>query len=159
MQMQRQFDVTSGAWGAGSIFPTPHDSFHSSMADQLNTTNITGYKDKRIDEICDLYEVEFDQAKRAALLRELDGLAMNQYHYLMEWYPPASRFAYWNRFGMPQGTFSRVGDDIGSLAPGIPQLWWIDPQKSQRVDQGLKDKSMKFEIPPIEDHYWQNYGK
>ena len=75
----------------------------------------------------------------------------------MEWYPASHRFAYWNRFGMPTGTLSRMGDEDGSLAPGIPQLWWIDPQKSQRVDQGLRDKSIKMEVPPVEDRYWQEY--
>ena len=159
MQMQRQFELTYGAWGAGSIFPTVRDAFHSSMADQANTNNITAYKDKRLDEICDLYETEFDQAKRIALLQELDGIVMRNLHYMMQWYGPSTRIAYWNRFGMPQGTFSRIGDEIGSLAPGIPQLWWIDPQKAAQVERGMKDKSMKFEVPPVEDHYWQNYGK
>lgn len=159
MMMQRQFELISGAWGAGSVFPNPRPEFHSETADVPNTNNVSGFKDKRIDEICEQYDLEFDPAKRAALLRELDGILTNHHHYIMEWYPPSHRFAYWNRFGMPTGTLSRVGDEDGSLAPGIPQLWWIDPQKSQRVDQGLRDKSIKMELPPVEDRYWQEYSK
>ena len=60
-----------------------------------------------------------------------------------------------NKFGMPQGTFSRVGDYDGSLSPGIPQLWWVDPEKSRKLEQAMRDPSVKLDIPPVEDHYWQ----
>jgi microcin C transport system substrate-binding protein len=159
MMMQRQFELVSGAWGAGSVFPNPRPEYHSSTADVQNTNNISGFKNKRIDEICEQYDIEFDPAKRAALLRELDGLLTREYHYILEWYPPSERIAFWNRFGQPQGTFSRVGDYIGSLAPGIPQLWWIDPAKAQRLDQAMRDDSVKLEIPPVEDRYWLDYSK
>ena len=56
---------------------------------------------------------------------------------------------------MPKGSFSRVGDYSGTLAPGIPQLWWVDPEKSRKFDQAMRDNSIKLEIPPEEDHYWQ----
>ena len=159
LMMQSQFELVSGAWGVGSIFPIPRTVFHSEFADIQNTNNISGFKDKRIDEICELYEVEFDPAKRAALLQELDGILTSQNHYIMEWYAPAARIAYWNRFGFPQGTFSRIGDYDGSLAPGMPQLWWFDPAKNQQLDQALRTPSMKLEIPPVEDRYWQEYSK
>ena len=149
----------SGAWGAGSVFPNPKPEYHSSTADVQNTNNISGFKNKRIDEIAEQYDVEFDPAKRAALLRELDGILTREFHYIMEWYPPSQRIAYWNRFGQPEGSFSRVGDYIGSLAPGIPQLWWIDPEKSQKLEQALRDESVKLQIPPVEDRYWQEYSK
>ena len=158
LMMQRQFELVSGAWGAGNVFPDPKPEHHSST-DIPNTNNISGFHDKRIDQICEQYDLEFDPAKRAVLLQELDGILTSQYHYIMEWYAPAERIAYWNKFGMPQGTFSRVGDYNGSLAPGMPQMWWIDPDKAQKLEQALRDPSMKLEIPPVEDHYWQEYGK
>jgi microcin C transport system substrate-binding protein len=159
MMMQRQFELVYGAWGAGSVFPIPRPEYHSETADVLNTNNISGFKDKRIDQICEQYDLEFDPEKRVALLRDLDGILTSQYHYILQWYAPAERIAFWNRFGQPQGTFSRVGDFIGSLAPGIPQLWWIDPSKAQRLEQGIRDKSVKLDIPPVEDHYWQEHAK
>jgi hypothetical protein len=60
---------------------------------------------------------------------------------------------------MPVGTFSRVGDYSGSLAPGIPQTWWIDPDQAQRLDQAQRDSSLKLELPPVEDRYWVDYTK
>jgi microcin C transport system substrate-binding protein len=159
MMMQRQFELVSGAWGSGDVFPNPRPEFHSETADIQNTNNISGFKDKRIDQIAEQYDVEFDRAKRTVLLRELDGILTNQHHYIMEWYPPGERIAYWNRFGRPLGTFSRVGDYGGSLAPGIPQMWWIDPVKAQRLEQARRDGSIKLEVPPVEDRYWQEYTK
>ena len=159
MQMQRQFELVYGAWGVGSVFPTVRSSFHSETADVNNTVNISGFKDKRIDQLVEQYDAEFDPTKRAALVRELDGILTTQHHYVLQWWAPAQRFAYWNRYGMPTGTFSRVGDEIGSLAPGIPQLWWVDPAKSQEVDRALRDKSIKMQAPPVEDHYWEEYTK
>lgn len=159
LMMQRQFELVSGAWGVGDIFPDPKPEYDSSTADVQNTNNITGFKDKRIDKICDVYESEPDPGKRAALLHELDGILTSQYQYILEWYSPAQRLAYWNRFGMPQGTFSSIGDYTGSLGPGIPQMWWIDPVLSQRLDRAMRDNSIKFDVPPVDDHYWQEYAK
>jgi len=159
MEMQRQFEFVAAGWGAGSVFPMPGVEYKSSLADQLNTNNISGFKDKRIDEICDEYDKSFDVKKRTALLQELDGILTNQYHYVMDWYPPAERLAYWNKFGYPLGTLSKIGEYYGSLGPGIPQLWWIDPDKNAKLEQAMRDPSIKLEIPPVEDHYWQEYGK
>ena len=67
--------------------------------------------------------------------------------------------AHANRFGMPKGMHSRIGDYIGSLAPGIPQLWWSDPDRAVLADQAMRDKSIKLDVPPVEEHYWWDYGK
>lgn len=159
MEMKRQFDFVSAGWVQGSVFPLPGPEFESKMADLDDTTNISGFKDKRIDEICKEYDASFDINKRTELLRELDGILTNQYHYVNEWYLPVQRFAYWNKFGFPQGNLSRIGDFNGILGPGIPQLWWIDPDKNAKLEKALRDPSIKLEIPPVEDHYWQEYAK
>jgi microcin C transport system substrate-binding protein len=160
MKMQRQFELASGGWAAGNLFPLPRTEYHSSLADPPNTNNLSGFKDKRIDDLLDRYDVESDAAKRDMLLRELDGILTRHHHYIMEWYPPHStRIAFWNRFGHPDGTFSRVSDYQGFLAPGLPQLWWIDPEKSAKLDHALRDQTIKLDIPPIEDRFWQEYAK
>ena len=69
MEMQRQFDFVSAGWVAGSVFPIPSTEFKSTLADQLNTNNISGFKDPHIDQICDEYEKTFDVKKRIDLLR------------------------------------------------------------------------------------------
>jgi microcin C transport system substrate-binding protein len=159
MEMQRQFDFVSAGWGAGGVFPMPSVEYKSKLADPNDTNNISGFKDKRIDEICDEYDKSFDVKKRTALLQELDGILTSQYHYVLDWYAPAVRLAYWNKFGMPTGTLSNTGEYYGSLGPGIPQLWWIDPDKNAKLSKAMGDPSIKMEIPPVEDHYWEEYTK
>jgi microcin C transport system substrate-binding protein len=155
LEMQRQFQYTVSAWGAGSVFPEPRPEYHSETADVEDTNNISGFKDKRADELIERYDITFDPKERTELLKQLDGVLANSYQYTLRWYDPAQRLVYLNKFGMPQGGFSRVGDYAGTLAPGIPQLWWVDPEKSQKLEQAMRDNSIKLEIPPEEDHYWQ----
>jgi microcin C transport system substrate-binding protein len=160
LEMQRQFDFVVGAWGVGSPFPSPRPEYHSETADVENTNNISGLKDKRVDDVIEKYDVSFDPKERIDLLKQLDGLLTGEYQYVLRWYDPAQRIAFSNRFGMPTGTFSRIGDYIGSFAPGIPQLWWIDPDKVEKFNQAMRDNSMKLEIPPVDDNYWQDqFGK
>ena len=155
LEMQRQFEYAVGAWGVGSVFPNPRPEYHSETADIENTNNITGIKDKRVDELIERYDVTFDTNERAELLKKLDGILASQYIYTLRWYDPAQRVVFWNKFGMPEGSFSRVGDYSGTLAPGIPQLWWVDPEKSQKVAQAMRDSSIRLEAPPVDDRYWQ----
>jgi microcin C transport system substrate-binding protein len=93
------------------------------------------------------------------LLKQLDGLLANLYPYTPRWYDPAQRIVFWNKFGMPTGTLSNIGEYYGSLGPGIPQLWWFDPDKNAKLEKAMGDPSIKMDIPPVEDHYWQEYGK
>ena len=76
------------------------------------------------------------------------------------WYGPFTRIIYWNKFGTPPGYFSRTGDYLGAFSgPGIPQLWWIDPAKQQRLEQALRDSTIKLEVGPDEDRYWLDVAK
>jgi len=151
----QQFDMFSVAYGGGSPFPLPEQFFHSAQADQKASTNTTGFKNKRVDEIIALYDKEFDVQKRAELLRELDGIVAAEHHYLLEWYAPYTRIVYWNKFGHPKGYITRIGD----YRDPPTGLWWIDPQAAQRLEQALRDSSIKLEVGPTEDRYWLDFAK
>lgn len=153
LMMERNFDMVSTAWGA-LIFPNPETSFASSLADQANNNNVTGFKDARVDEILKLYDIEFDPAKRAALIKEIDGILANSYHYILGWDAPFSRIAYWNKFGQPEGYFSRVGDQSD-----MPSLWWLDPKKDAELRRALGDNSVNLPVGETEVRYWTEYGE
>jgi ABC-type oligopeptide transport system substrate-binding subunit len=155
MAMQRQFEVAVGGWGVGNIFPEPRPEYHSEGADRENTNNITGFKNSRVDELCAKYDVTFDAKERVKILQELDNVLTSEYHYVLRWYDPAQRIAYINKYGMPAGTFSRVGDYAGSFFFGISRLWWVDPEKTRKLEQAMSDPSIKLDVPPVEDHYWE----
>lgn len=153
LEMERKFDTMSTGWGA-LIFPNPETSFHSKLADQIDNNNITGVKNKRIDELCDLYDVEFDQQKRVAIIREIDGIVATQYHYALGWGAPFQRIAYWNRFGHPDSYVSRIGDYTD-----IINFWWVDGEKQQQLDAANRDGSKTLESGPVEVRYWQDFAR
>jgi len=151
--MQRKFDTVDMAWGS-LIFPNPETAFHSKLADADNNNNITGFKDKRVDELLEAYDKEFDQQKRVAIIREIDGILANAHHYALKWDAPFQRIAYWNKFGHPANYLTRIGDYTDLVS-----LWWIDPQKEQELNRAMADSSIKFEVPPVDNRYWQDFAK
>src|ERR1041384_3416875 len=102
-----KFDAASLAWQAGT-FPNPEVEWRSDLADTKNSFNVTGFKNQRADAIFKIYNKEFDQQKRVALIKELDGILTNAYPYVMYWASGFSRVAYQNKFGHPDFYFSRI---------------------------------------------------
>lgn len=148
-----QFDMFSVAYGGGGPFPLPMQFFHSAQADQKASTNITGFKDKRVDEILAEYDREMDVKKRAVLLKELDGIVTSQHHYIFEWAAPYTRMVFWNKFGMPSGVVTRIGDYRDP-----PGLWWFDAEKNRRLEEALRDPSKKLEVGAADNKYWLNFA-
>jgi microcin C transport system substrate-binding protein len=138
----------------GEVFPMIRMNYHSSLADQKNTNNVTGFKNKRADEIIDLYEKEFDLANRVKLLREFDGIFNAEHHWVWQWTAPYERLVFWNKFGFPQGVITRIGD-----YRDVPTLWWSDPEKLDRLNAAMKDTSINLGEGPADDRYWVEYGK
>jgi microcin C transport system substrate-binding protein len=150
---EHKFDLAGLGW-TGLTFPNPETSFSSTLADQQNTNNITGVKNARIDQILDLYDKEFDQQKRAVLIRELDGILANEHHYILTWEEPFQRIAFWNKFGHPESYLTRLGD---SREP--PTLWWSDSRKDDQLKRAVTDPTIKFDVTPVEKRYWLDYAK
>ena len=156
----RQFDMTYVAWGANA-FPDPEQEYHSRLAAQQNNNNLTSFKDPHADELMERYGKSFDLNERVTLIRELDGLLTSQYHYVLHWGAPSLRLAYWNKFGQPRGYLTRTGDYMSDLnqGPGVERLWWIDPEKNKKLDEAMRDSSIKLPVGPIEDKYWLDNAK
>jgi microcin C transport system substrate-binding protein len=148
----RKFDLVELAWG-GLTFPNPETSYASSLADQNSTNNITGVKNKRIDELLPIYDKEFDAKKRIAIIREIDGILAKEHHYILLWAPPYRRLAFWNKFGMPQGSLTRMGD-----SSDIPSLWWYDPQQAAALTAAIRDNKT-MPVGQTEVKYWEEYAK
>ncbi|HVY63988.1 MAG TPA: extracellular solute-binding protein [Gammaproteobacteria bacterium] len=151
LMMERNFDMVNAAW-TGLLFPNPESAFASSLADVPNNVNITGFKDPRVDELLKRYDVEYDPQKRASIIREIDGILANSYQYILAWDAPFSRIAYWDKFGHPEGYFTRIGDQSD-----IPSLWWIDPQKDAALRRARGDDGVNLPVGETEVRYWQDY--
>jgi microcin C transport system substrate-binding protein len=99
------------------------------------------------------YDVEFDQERRAEIIREIDGILANAYHYILGWDAPFTRIAYWNKFGQPEGYLTRIGD-----YSDLPTLWWIDAQKDADLRRALGDNSVSLPVGDTDVRYWPDYA-
>ncbi len=151
---EQQFDMFSVTYGGGGPFPLPEQFWESSQADKKASTNITGFKNARVDEIIKAYDLEFDVQKRATLLKELDGLVTSQHHYNLEWYAPYTRVVYWNKFGQPRGVITRLGDSRDAMG-----MWWVDPTLDAELKAAMADPSKKMTVGASEDKYWLEFAK
>jgi microcin C transport system substrate-binding protein len=146
----RQFDLVYIGY-TGLLFPNPETQFHSSLADQKDTNNLTGFKSARVDELLKQYDVEFDQAKREAIIREIDGIVTNEHHWILGWQASFFRLGYANKFGHPEFYLTRYGDSRDPLS-----LWWGDQEKERQLAQAARDGSITMAVGPTDVRYWES---
>jgi microcin C transport system substrate-binding protein len=149
----RMFGMVSIAY-TGDLFPTPDVNWLGELADQKNNNNITGFRNPRADALMVQYRTTFDLGQRTKLLRELDGILTGEHHWIFEWTAPYERFVYWHKFGYPRGYLTRIGSFRDMV-----WLWWIDPERNQKLQQALKDPSLQLGEGPSDDKYWLEYAK
>jgi ABC-type transport system substrate-binding protein len=145
--MERKFQLASIAWG-GLIFPNPETSFHGSLANVNDNNNITGVSIPRVDELCKEYDTAYTQEDRRRIIREIDGLVFKDYPYVLQWYQPCQRVAYWNKFGMPEWGIHRFSEWEDAFSS-----WWVDPEKVEALKEARKSGST-LEHPEVENKYW-----
>lgn len=131
---ERNFDLVYLGW-TGMLFPNPEPDYHSTYADMNDTNNITGIKVPRVDEILDAYPGMFDVQARITALQELDGLVYQEFPYVLSWYAPFTRLAYWNKFGMPTAYATKFGD------VDVIQTWWYDKEKDAQLQAAVKQNT------------------
>ena len=146
---EREFDLSLTAWGAVE-FPNPETQFHSRLAKETSNNNVTAFANERVDELCALYDREYDADKRAEYVREIDGIVFNSYQYVLMWYIPCERLLYTNRFSMPKWGGLRVHDHYELF-----YCWWVDPAKDKAFREALANGTSELAVPEIENHFWE----
>jgi microcin C transport system substrate-binding protein len=139
------------------LFPNPENMFHSKFAAKKNTNNIYGFKNKRVDEICEIYNFEYDLEKRVKFIKELDSFLMSEYLVSLNWYSDNLRLLYWNKFGMPEFVLSGItynGEITSGATESILAYWWIDKKLEQKLKE-VKGKNIKLPGRPAEVNYWE----
>ncbi|MBU2530989.1 MAG: extracellular solute-binding protein [Elusimicrobia bacterium] len=133
---ERNFTLHYQSWGA-LLFPNPKSSWNSELAGP-NTNNIAGFKNKRVDELCEKYNLIFDRTEQKKLIKEIDGIIFKEHPYALGWYSNNSRILYENKFGHPKEYFSKIGD-----YKDIKTMWWYDTAKEKALSEAIKnDKSL-----------------
>ena len=147
---ERNFKLIPFTW-SGFRIPNPESFLSSKTADDMNSVNWQGLKNKSIDELCAAYDTAFDIKSRIKILREIDIIAMNESCYIFGWYPPYQRVAFQNKFGYPEGIIGRNYTVLSSL----PSMWFNDPEKALEYDAAVADKNKSLPKVDEENKYWQ----
>jgi len=147
---ERTFELSSRAYG-GLLFPNPESSVHSKFADKKNNNNIWGFKNARVDEICEQYPLMFDPKERIKAVREIDGIVTREHLYALGWFSASTRLLYWNKFGMPDYVLSKTGDQRT-----IASLWWFDAEKERILQEARRNKT-RLDRGPEEIRWWDEH--
>ncbi len=126
------YEMTWAAWGA-SLYKDPEGMWASAEADRVSGNNITGFKDKRVDELIEKQKTLFDVDARHEIVREIDRLVFEQYPYALLWNIDFVRLLYWNKFGMPPWVLPKYGTDSSVLT-----YWWKDEDCAADLFDALK---------------------
>lgn len=93
--------------------------FGSDSADREGSNNVAGIKNPAIDKIIDRIVAAKDRDELVAATRALDRVLLWNFYFVPNWYAPADRIAYWNKFGRPE--------KLPSQSPGNAlRTWWSD---------------------------------
>jgi microcin C transport system substrate-binding protein len=156
---ERNFKIIGMAY-TSTIFPPPYEVFHSKFADKKSTNNIWGFKNKRADEICEAYNLEFDLQKRVKLIQELDSILTNEYISALNWYSGSIRILYWNKFGIPEFVLTGVpfNGHISSVADFLSVIayWWYDEEADKALQNAIEN-DLKLPSKLSEIRYWEKY--
>ncbi len=140
-----------------TLFPNPENAYHSKYADKPNTNNIYGFKNRKVDKLCEEYNLEFDFDKRKKLSRKIDSILVSNYLTVLNWYPDNIKILYWNKFGTPEFVLSGVsyvGEITFKLLEVIATFWWYD-EKADKTLQEAREKNLPLPAKPAEVRVWE----
>ena len=135
---------------SGQVDPNPETYWLSSLADQKNNNNFTGFKDDQVDELCCQYDQTFDPQKRVNIVRAVDTRVYAQYPCVLGWSLEPTWLIYWNRFGQPPWYLGRV-----SSADSVLSTWWVDPAKDAALRQAKENDEISLDPGKEAVRYWE----
>jgi microcin C transport system substrate-binding protein len=145
---EKNFILLPISWMTTKI-PNPENSFSSKLSESKNNSNCSGVSDKRIDELIDKYNIEYDKNERIKIIRQIDSLLMEHVGYILLWYGPYHRIAFHNLFKFPECIFDKENG-----IESILYLWSFDPEKIKKYNKALEDKTIMFDTGVCENKFW-----
>ena len=126
------FDMTWAAFSS-SLFKDPEGPWSSREADRKMGTNITGFKNKTVDELIEKQKTLFDVAARHAICREIDRILVADQPYALLWNIRYRRLCYWNKFGAPPTVLGKYNNENGAY-----WYWWFDPDSAAELKDAIQ---------------------
>ena len=132
------------------------DSCIQAWQTRTKRSNLTGFKNPKVDELIEKELLTYDQAERERLLQQVDSIFMAEQHYALAWYAPFTRLVYWSYIGHPDFYISKIGDYRNVFA-----YWWYEADKEADVLKGRRDKSVTIDIEDneVDVMFWPNFKK
>ncbi|MGE3529394.1 MAG: extracellular solute-binding protein [Methyloceanibacter sp.] len=120
------YDIVVGNFGQSeSPGNEQRDFWGSDAASREGSANLIGVKSPAIDQLVDRIIFAKDRAELVAASRALDRVLLWNEFVVPQWYAPAVRIAYWDRYGQPKV--------LPGLTPGFLQVWWFDQTLAARL--------------------------
>lgn len=102
---------------------------HSDYADRDYGGNWPGIKNPVVDFLVEKIIAASTESELLAATRALDRVVLWNFYFIPRAYRPGARVVYWDRYGRPE---------TEPLQRTVWfDTWWIDPEKSRRVDEGI----------------------
>lgn len=107
----------------------------SDKADDPGSRNIIGIKNPVIDALIERVIAAKNRDDLVTATRALDRVLLWHHYVIPQWHINTFRVAYWNKFGHPE--------QMPKYSLGMPQTWWYDASKADKIDAVLKNRKAK----------------
>ena len=107
------------------------DYWSSQAADIQGSRNVAGIKDPVVDALVDQIIFADDREDLVATVRALDRVLLWNFYNVPQYYQPTMRYAYWNKFGIPDEQPEYLGIDTMS--------WWVLPEREEAIAEDYED--------------------
>jgi microcin C transport system substrate-binding protein len=106
------------------------DYWSAQAADTPGSRNVPGIKDKVVDALIDKIIFAKDRDDLVATVRALDRVLLWNFYTVPQYFQPTQRYAYWNKFGIPETQPRYAGVDTMS--------WWILPDRETQIERSIE---------------------
>lgn len=107
------------------------DYWSSEAADIQGSRNMPGIKDPVVDALVNEIIFATDREHLVAATRALDRVLLWNYYTVPQYFQPTMRYAYWDKFGIPEQQPSYSGIDTMS--------WWVRPEREEAITEEYEE--------------------
>lgn len=107
------------------------DYWSSDAVDAPGSRNVPGIADPVVDALIDRIIFASDREDLVAATRALDRVLLWNFYTVPQYFQPTLRYAYWNKFGIPEMQPSYSGVDTMS--------WWIVQEREEAIEEELEE--------------------
>jgi microcin C transport system substrate-binding protein len=126
--------------------PNPENIFKSGSGEN---SNWSGIEDKKVDELIDKYNREYNPDIRIELIKQIDKLLIESTGYILFWYSPGFHVAFHNYFKYPEYIFNRDGG-----VESVLDLWSYDKEKMEKYYEATKNEKINLDTGKCDSKYW-----